>query len=144
MLTGRICTRVVATAVPTETVRATAERMASLGVGTLVVLDPVSHDPTGVVTDRDLVVRCLAPGLDPEATPVSEVMSTPVVAIGDEAPVEDALEKMSRSGIRRLVVTGADVGLVGLVSLDDTLDLVVEEMTAIGRLLERQAPHVAA
>ncbi|MEZ4588583.1 MAG: CBS domain-containing protein [Gemmatimonadales bacterium] len=143
MLTGRICTRVVATAVPTETARAAAERMASQGVGTLVVLDPVKHAPKGVLTDRDLVVRCLAPGKDPEAMTVSDVMSTPVVSIDDEAPVEVALEKMARSGIRRLVVTGGDGGLIGLISLDDALELVVEEMSAIGRLLERQAPHVA-
>ncbi|MGE0556422.1 MAG: CBS domain-containing protein [Gemmatimonadales bacterium] len=143
MLTGRICTRVVATAVASEAVRTAAQRMASQGVGTLVVLDPSSHTPTGVVTDRDLTIRCLAQGLDPDATPVAEVMSAPAISITDEAPIEDALEKMSRAGIRRLVVTGADGGLIGLLSLDDTLELVVEEMTAIGRLLERQAPHVA-
>jgi len=144
MLSGRVCTRVVATAVSTETARAAAQRMAEHGVGTLVVVEPNSRVPEGVVTDRDLTIRCLAKHLDPDQVRVADVMTAPAISIGDEAPVEEAMERMSRAGIRRLVVTGSDGGLVGLLSLDDALELVVEEVKAVGRLLERQAPHIVA
>ena len=143
MLTGRICTRVVATAVPDESVRAAAQRMAHHGVGTLVVVDPESLLPLGVVTDRDLTIRCLAESRDPDAETISAVMTAPVLTIADDAPIEEATSRMAKGGIRRLVVTGTDGGMVGLLSLDDVLERLVEEVNAVGRLLERQAPRIA-
>jgi signal-transduction protein with cAMP-binding, CBS, and nucleotidyltransferase domain len=144
MLTGRICTRVVATAVPTESVRVAAQRMAHHGVGTLVIVDPVSLQPLGVVTDRDLAIRCLAENRDPDAETISAVMTAPALTIADDVPIEEATTRMAKAGIRRLVVTGTDAGMVGLLSLDDVLERLVEEVNAVGRLLERQSPRIAA
>jgi CBS domain-containing protein len=142
MSAGTICTRVVATASPSETVRTAARRMAENDVGTLVVMGP-NGSPAGLVTDRDLTIRCLAPGLDPDQTQLAQVMTTPVQSIDEHTPIEQAISRMASAGIRRLVVTGPARGLVGLLSLDDVLDLLVEETAAVGRLLEKQAPRIA-
>ena len=143
MSVGRFCTRVVATAAPGETVRAASERMAEFDVGTLVVVDGQSEKPMGIVTDRDVTIRCLAAGHDPDQMHLREIMSSPVHSVDENTPTEEGISRMAGAGVRRIVVTGPNGVLMGLFSLDDALDLVVEEVTTIGRLLEKQAPKIA-
>lgn len=139
MNAGRICTRAVATASAWETVRAAAQRMASNNVGTVVVLEPeVGGRPVGMLTDRDVAVRCVAGGKDPDTTKIESIMSLPVQTVEEHVPLEEAVSKMSRAGTRRLVVTGDDGRMVGLLSLDDVLDALAEETGEIGRLLSKQ------
>lgn len=145
MSAGRICSRVVATATPDESVRAAGRRMAEYDVGTLVVVDVNGGGrPIGMVTDRDIAIRCVAAQRDPDRTRVSEIMTTPVQAVTAHTSIEDAMKRMANAATRRLVVTGEGDTLVGVLSLDDVLDLFVEETTAMGRLLERQKPHIPA
>jgi nucleotide-binding universal stress UspA family protein len=73
--------------------------MAEEGVGTLFVLDPEMR-PRGVLTDRDIAVRCVAQGRDPVHTAVAAVMSKPVVSVSESTPIEDALAKMAAHEIR--------------------------------------------
>jgi CBS domain-containing protein len=119
--------------------------MAEFDVGTLVVLkeNRGSH-AVGVITDRDIAVRCVAEKLDPDEALVSEVMTTPVHTIADDTPLEDAIAKMAGAGTRRLVVTEDGDRVAGILSLDDTLESIVREASAIGRLLEKQQPRVPA
>ncbi|HEU5169424.1 MAG TPA: CBS domain-containing protein [Gemmatimonadales bacterium] len=145
MTTGKICSRIVATVWPTETVRAAALRMAENDVGSLVVIEADGlHRPIGILTDRDIAVRCVGGRLDPDKTPVSTVMTTRVHTIDEQAAVEDALSQMAAGGTRRLIVTGRGERLVGVLSLDDVLDLLTTETAAIGKLLDKQRPHVTA
>ena len=145
MSAGKICSRVVATATPDEMVRAAALRMEEHDVGTLVVIEPKSQTaPVGIVTDRDIAVRCVAKGLNPDKTAVSKVMSKPVQTVDEAMPIEEAIQQMARTSTRRLVVTGTDNRLVGIVTLDDVLSLLTEEAAAISHLLEKQAPHIPA
>lgn len=143
MSAGRICSRTFATAFPGETVRTAAQRMQLHGVGSLVVVEPgATAEARGVITDRDITLRCVAPGLDPDATLVAAVMTAPVMTVDEATPVEAAVEAMARAGIRRLVVTGIGRRAVGVLAMDDVLDLVVEELGPIARLLAKQQPHV--
>jgi CBS domain-containing protein len=145
MTAGRLCSRIMATASPDESVRAVARRMAEFDVGTLVVLkeNRGSH-AVGVITDRDVTIRCVAEKLDPDEARVSEVMTSPVHSVSDDTPLEDAITKMAAAGTRRLVVTGEGNRVAGILSLDDILDMIVRETTAIGRLLEKQQPRIPA
>jgi CBS domain-containing protein len=136
MSAGRLCTRSVSIATPEESVRAAAARMREHGVGTLVVLD-AQGGVLGILTDRDVVLRVVAEGRDPEATPLGEVMSAPAHCVSESTPIEDALAHMARAATRRLVVTGDDGRLVGLLALDDVLELLAEEAGTIGHLLRR-------
>jgi CBS domain-containing protein len=143
MSAGRICSRVVATALPDEWVRVAANRMAEHDVGTLVVVDANgSREAIGIVTDRDIAIRCVAGGLDPDKTPVSAIMTQPLRVIDQNMPIEHAILRMAEAGARRLVVTDKDDQLVGILSLDDIVGLLVEEVAPIGRLLSHQEPHV--
>ena len=143
MSAGRICSRVVATASPDETIGAAARRMAEYDVGTIVVLEgDRAKRAVGIVTDRDIVTRCVAEKLDPEATPVSRLMTTTIQSVGEHTPIEQALARMGSAGTRRVVVTGEADRLVGILSLDDVLGLLVEAASAVGRLLEKQQPHI--
>lgn len=140
MSVGRICTRVVVTASPGESVLTVARRMKEHDVGTVVVVSP-SREPLAIVTDRDIVTRAVSARLDPEATPVSLVMTRDVRTVDEATPIEQAVRTMAGAGVRRLVVTGERGALAGLLSLDDVVELLAEEAEAIGRLLSEEAPE---
>lgn len=134
-----ICSRAVVIASPNETARDAARRMAARAVGTLVVIDPFVDDrPIGLVTDRDLVTRCLGAGLDPDETPVGAVMSAPARTIPPRAAVEDAMRTMAEAGLRRLVVVDDRERVLGMVSLDDILAHRAPQDDKIRRLLVRR------
>lgn len=99
------------------TVREAAERMGSLDIGSL----PVHVDDriAGLVTDRDIVVRSIARGDDPDKTRVSDVMTSKVEWCFDDESIDEASKKMSALQIQRLVVLNRDKRLVGIVSLAD-------------------------
>jgi CBS domain-containing protein len=143
MTAGRICVRSVHIAEPEESVRKAARRMAEADVGTLIVVDP-ERNPLGVVTDRDVALRCVAKGLNPDETAVSEVMTAPVLSVYESTPIEEALRRMAGISARRLAVTDAEGHLVGILALDDVVELLVEEAESIGRLLQRRHPPLEA
>jgi predicted transcriptional regulator len=137
MTVASICTRLPETTSGDDTVLSVAKRMVSQDVGTLVVTD--SHGQAeGIVTDRDIVIRCVAEGLKPDRTKVREVMSIDVQSVHEDTAVEVALEMMADREVRRLVVLNAAGRVTGIVSLDDFLEGVVAASEDIGRLLRRQ------
>lgn len=141
MVAGTLCRRFVATVAPGESLRTAARRMKDDEVGTLVVVEPsnVEH-AVGMLTDRDLTTRCLAEGLDPDTTSVSQVMSSPLHTIDENAPLEFALSEMSAAATRRLVVTAKGGRAIGILSLDDLLGVLCEQATHLGILLQKQRP----
>jgi CBS domain-containing protein len=134
MSVGRICTRVVVTAEPGESVAAAARRMAEHDVGTLAVLDPAGR-ALGIATDRDIALFCVGRGQDPEKLALREIMSGPPVAVRESTPIENALAEMAAARVRRVLVLGDDDALIGILALDDVLELLAEEFRSIGRLL---------
>jgi CBS domain-containing protein len=139
MSVGKVCVRTVVTARPEESVTAAAKRMRQYNVGTLVVVD--RQHPVGILTDRDLVLRILAVEGEPETRTVRTVMSSNLICVPEQTPIEDALNLMRGYQIRRLVVVNASGELVGIFALDDMLELLGEEQTAIAGLL-RALPGV--
>lgn len=139
MSVGRICVREVDLADAEETVVVAAQRMRERAVGTLMVLGE-ARQPLGIVTDRDLVERVLAAGLDPATTTVEEVMTREPKTISEEGAIESALALMRSGRFRRLPVVDGQGQLVGLLSLDDVLVLLAEEFRDVGNLLEREMP----
>ena len=94
-----------------------ARKMLDLDIGVMPVVD--RHHVVGMVTDRDLAVRCVAPGMDPTTTPVEAVMTPQVVCIGEDEDVRRLVTVMEEHGLRRIVVTNAKGKPVGIVSLSD-------------------------
>lgn len=142
MALGRIVTRVVVTAARNESVRAIARRMAENNVGTVVVLDDDGREPAGVITDRDIAVRCVADGFDPAMMRAGDLMSRPARTVYEHVPIDQALARMADAGTRRLVVVGEDSRVAGVFCLDDVLGLMAGELESVGRILAAQAPVV--
>lgn len=137
MNVASICTRLPETVTPDDLVLAAAKQMLEHEVGSLVVTDDDGF-AVGILTDRDIVVRCVAEGLRPEEVRVRSVMTPDAHTVPDDVPVEVALEEMADKEVRRLVVVN-DAGRVsGILTLDDVLEGIAEATTDIGRLLRRQ------
>ena len=143
MSIGRICVREVDTASPDESIYLIAERMHQRSVGALVVVNDDS-EPIGIVTDRDLMARVLAKGLDSTETVVRDVMTPAPTMISEDGAIESALALMRAGRFRRLPVVDGEKKLVGVISLDDILMLLAEECKQVGQLLERQTPRCVA
>jgi CBS domain-containing protein len=103
-----------------ENVRDVARKMSERNVGAVAVLD--GGKLVGVFSERDLMKRVVAAGLNPEVTPVEKVMTKDIVVAKPVDDLDDALEKMHSIGCRHLpVVEGGN--LVGMISLRDLLEI---------------------
>jgi CBS domain-containing protein len=103
---------------PQTSVREAAQLMEQEDVGSLPVVDEGTR-LVGIVTDRDLAVRVLAQGSDPEQTRVGEVASTDIVALTPEHDLDEALKLMASEQVRRLPIVAGENQLVGVVSQAD-------------------------
>jgi CBS domain-containing protein len=100
-----------------ETVSDAARKMRDLGVGALPICGE-DNRLKGVITDRDIVLNCVAEGMDTTEVTVEQYAGDEVVTIGADDSVEEALATMARAGVRRVpVIDGHD--LVGMVSQAD-------------------------
>lgn len=102
---------------PDETIINAAEKMKRHDIGFLPVCD--GKKLRGTVTDRDLAIRVLANGKDPEETKIKDIMTKEVVYAYDDDDVEAASELMSKHQVRRLIVLDHNKDLCGLVSVGD-------------------------
>jgi len=133
MTTARdIMTPGVECARTTDTVHAAARKMKDIGVGAL----PICNEDdrlAGMITDRDIVLNCVAEGKDVTQVTVNELAGAEVVTIGADDSIEEALSTMSRAGVRRLpVIDGHD--LVGMISQADIATHLPEDR--VGELVE--------
>ncbi|MDH3732215.1 MAG: CBS domain-containing protein [Gemmatimonadota bacterium] len=121
MSAGRFCTREVVVASAPDTIRTAARRMAEHNVGAILVTDEENR-PAGILTARDLAIRCVAEERDIEGTTVGDVMTQPAPRVHEDTSIEDALKKMASAGHRRLAVVDGQERLVGVLAMDDVLD----------------------
>ena len=101
-----------------------AKLMLDNKVGCVIVTNKAGK-PLGIVTERDLVVRVLATKTNPGTAKAEDFMTSPLVTVDPETPINEAAKRMSRLNIRRLAVLYKD-GLVGIVSSKDILDVMPE------------------
>jgi predicted transcriptional regulator len=139
--TGEFCSRSVAIAYRWETLRDAAERMRAKHVGCLVVIDDIdgARFPIGMLTDRDIVLGLLATKertLD--STTVGDVMAEEIVKARESEDLPEALMRMRSFGVRRMPVVAEDGTLQGIVSFDDLVEYVSEEVGDLARLLPRE------
>jgi CBS domain-containing protein len=114
----------------TASVVQAARIMVEADVGLLVVVDDGDR-PVGVVTDRDIVVRAVAPAKH-HAT-VADVMTRHPVCVRDRATVTEAAQLMADRQCRRLAVTDDAGRITGVLSLDDLLRVAGDELGGIAR-----------
>ena len=100
-----------------DSLRDVARIMKDQDTGVVPVVD--GKKIIGLVTDRDIVVRCIAEGKNPLEARVTEVMTKSVRKVKDDATINDVIGLMSSSEIRRVPVVNANDELVGIVSMGD-------------------------
>lgn len=109
-----------------DTVATVLQRMADLHVGAILVL--CGEDLRGVFSERDLLKRVVLARLDPDSTPVSQVMSTDLVTIDELAGIEEAEEMMRAHNCRHLPVTRGS-RVVGFLSMRDLMNFELARKT---------------
>jgi CBS domain-containing protein len=138
MRIGDICSRSVVTCGVEDGVPELARLMREEHVGDVVVVEEAFgiRRPVGIVTDRDLVVQVLAAGIDAASVTAGDLMHGISTVLETEA-VYDAIWTMRRSGARRLPVVDGRNGLFGIVTMDDLVQFLAEELTELSRV----SPH---
>ncbi len=137
---GDICVRDVVTATRETTIVEAAQLMRVNHVGDLLVVEGSngSRAPVGIITDRDIVVAVVALRLDASVLSVGDVMGTQLETVGEHEGVFETIQQMRKAGIRRIPVVNRQGGLVGIVSVDDLVQLLAEEMTELSKLISRE------
>ena len=137
---GTIRTRDVVVAYRHTKVSEAARLMRQHHVGDVVVVDDVDgrRVPCGIITDRDIVVGVVAKGLDPEAILVSDLMAGEITVGRELTGVADTIQLMRSKGVRRLPIVDALGTLIGIVTADDLLALLSEEMAWLATMIARE------
>ena len=130
---------------PETPVREAARMMESEDIGLVPIVESGTR-LVGVVTDRDVAVRVVGRGLDPDTTSVAQVASTDLVALTPEHDLDEALALMAREQVRRLPIIARDDELVGMLSQADIARASKEKAT--GEVVEaisrpRRGPRVS-
>lgn len=127
------------------TIRKIAEIMVKRGIGSVIVVS--SDEESAMLTERDIMSKVVAKGLDPGKTLTRDIATKPLVTIREDATVWDAAELMSKHHIRRLPVVnteGAVIGLITTRSVSDALPVISRfpETEALMDSLRRMPHHV--
>ncbi len=134
MLVSELMERSPISVAPEDSCRDAARLLNRYGVGALPVVN-ADGMLRGILTDRDIVLRCLALGKDPDGTPVRDCMTRDPVTVSPHDRVETAAERMSAGQVRRL--PAAEGGrLAGMVSLGDLSRVEAYRMEAAKALAE--------
>ena len=132
MNTGKLCRTSAVTVERAEELVKAAQLMREKHIGYLVVVASDAADglqrPVGVLTDRDIVVTVVARETDPRTLRVGDVMTQSPTTAVDSDPLEKSLREMRRMGVRRLPVVGRRGELVGVLSLDDVIEALSNEL----------------
>ena len=133
---GEICSREVVFARRNESVAQAARLMREHHVGSVVVADERNgrRFPVGILTDRDIAVGVVALGLDAEKRNVETAMPAGLVCVRESDGLGRALALMRAQGVRRLPVIDSGGALVGVLSADDVLEVISEELYCLAAM----------
>lgn len=139
MVIGQICNRRVVSVRASASVADAAALMRREHVGDVVVVETRNGTevPIGIVTDRDIVVEIVAPGVDPRTVTAGELLPRRLEAIDERESAYDAIRRMSAAGVRRLPVVDLSGALVGIVSADDLLPDIATQLSGLAEVSKR-------
>lgn len=140
MAIGEFCNREVIIASKNSTIKELTKLMRQHHVGDVVIVeDKAGHNiPVGIVTDRDIVLELVAEDVDLNACMAGDIMSFELVTVKESDGIWETLQQMRSKGIRRIPVVNEQNALVGIISADDLLELITEEMSDLVKIISRQ------
>ncbi len=145
MNVGEVCSREVVTAEPDTSIEDVVKLMRHHHVGDVVVIESKAKPskPVGILTDRDIVIEVLANGIDLNAITLEDVMTRELLVARENEDVYEVMAAMRSKGYRRVPVLGDNAELVGILSLDDILELLAEHMSHVVGIIQREQQQEA-
>ena len=137
MRVGEICSRNVIIVNSDASVVEAAKLMRQNVVGDVVVVESRNQQqvPVGIITDRDIAVHVVAGEVDPQTIAVKDAMSFELVTVLEDDGVVETIALFRERKIRRVPVIDGQGALVGILTIDDVIDLLAELLTDIAKLV---------
>ncbi len=138
---GEVCSREVYIVRPAEPLADAVAEMHKRHVGALVVVEerPGQVRPIGIVTDRDAIRSQVLRGRGLAGLTIADAMTADPLTLPETCGIPEAIGQMSARGVRRAPVVSEAGDLVGIVSFDDLLPVVSEQLAALAKLIGDQA-----
>ena len=145
MRVGEYCNREVVVIEQQDSITEAARIMREYHVGDVVIVrsEQGKQVPVGILTDRDIALEIVAKSGDPESVSAGDAMSYDLTTVNEEDDLMHVIEIMRDKGIRRVPVVDLDEALVGIITVDDVLDLLSEIFIDIVHLVDRQRKREA-
>lgn len=143
---GELCNREVVVVTRDTPVTEAARLMRQHHVGTVVIVEQANGNrrlPLGIVTDRDIVVEIVATELDPRTLTVGDITVRELVTARESEGLLETMEIMRYKGVRRLPIVDDEGRLVGIVAIDDLLEVLAEELMELTKVVVREQAHEA-
>ncbi|MGR8980914.1 MAG: CBS domain-containing protein [Gammaproteobacteria bacterium] len=135
-----ICNREVLVAGKDESVQDAAKLMRDYHCGDIVIVEEKNgrRVPVGIVTDRDIVIELISKEVDLKSVTVGDLVSRDLIVANENDEVSETIKIMRQKGIRRLPVVDGAGALIGIVTLDDLIDLIAEELKDLADLIGKE------
>jgi len=139
MSIGKFCTREVVVTEKHTGIVELAQLMRTHHVGDVVVVEKQGDllVPVGIITDRDIVVELIAAQVDVDSVTTGDVMSQELITAREKEGIWDTLQQMRSKGIHRVPVVNEDGGLEGILTVDDLIELLAEELAFLAKIAGR-------
>jgi CBS domain-containing protein len=140
MSVGEFCNREVIVIEKQESVFDAAKLMRHQHVGDVVVIEKQGgrNVPVGMLTDRDIVIEVIAEDVEPASVTIGDIMSQDLLTVGEQDDLLETIKLMRARGIRRMPVVDDEGGLVGILTVDDVLELITEQMSDLVVLVTKE------
>lgn len=143
MLVGEVCNREVVIMSHEESILEAAKPMRDQHVGDVVIVEENESGriPVGILSDRDLVIEVLAKEVPLDAVTVGDIMSDWLLIAKEEDEILDTVKRMRKRGVRRVPVVSATGTLVGILVVDNLIDLIAEQLSDLVGLVTTELRH---
>ena len=140
MSVGEFCNREVVVVERDTPVTEAINLMRAAHVGNVVVVETgdEARKPVGILTDRDVVIEILAEEVDVGSVSVGDVMSFDLLTVEEGTDLMDVIKMMRDRGVRRIPVVNQSGGLEGILTVDDIVDVLAEQLSDLARLITRE------
>ena len=140
MKVGEACNREVVIIDRKETIVEAARLMRTQHVGDVVVVEqrPVGNIPVGILTDRDIVVELIAEEVDFLSLGIEDCMAFDLLQAREDEDLLEVLERMRSKGVRRIPVVSGNGALQGILTFDDMVELIAEQVHDLVSLMRTE------
>lgn len=143
MSVGELCVRRMVAAPRITSVLDAAKMMREFHVGEVIVTDG-ARKPVGIVTDRDFVLEVVALELDINRLTIGDLITGELTTVQEDASLLEAVRTMRVSAVRRAPIVDEDGALMGIVSVDDLVELLAEELNELAKVIANGQQREAA